>query len=603
MPRVSTPSRRGGKPDPRPLARTAASVKAAQASTSGTAWRHPAELDYITTGWTDMQIIRFVAASAFSIGPQPQHSRENIISVVLRSRPGEIYIPRAYRIPLLWVAKYISTSLRLVLTCDPQFLEKEWNTYKYEILHVSRLWRALLDAADAVGPDIPRDWRYATFDRPLRRYWHKWLPQSDNFVRDFWNEFGEEEFETDVLKLAWSTWVKQGHRGFLLEKECVADGLSADQFLDGLVINDRADTFEWSIGGEPGSGVSPNVADFCSLPTPISPPATAPAVPLPPPVVRVPLPGELRRQKMKQNDLQVKQEPIEEQQPLSMNAKGKQKAIEHAYPSPPTEPEAGSSRAVSRAETMDVDPSPPPTTIPFSLSPTRFRSQMGSLAPGRGVGRLSIPQPEEDEDDVLDAVVKSEPLEPTPPPPHPNDLIILDDDDPGLGELDLEYPEDEHPPALDSVSGTGFRRSTSSLSSLTSIHSSHAVATPPPITGTTCVSRHGSSRARSLLQDGEYSPNGSHYEHEFRFSFQPTAVDWSDTGKSKGGGGDWIDTHPVVVQLRAELAEEKGRVVALEAELQALKGATYDDDEADAEASAEASVPVREMSHPLQHLF
>jgi hypothetical protein len=47
---------------------------------------------------------------------------------------------------------------------------------------------------------MSRTWRCATFDRTLIKYYRRWLVSREEFVRDFWIAFDEEEFEVDVLK-------------------------------------------------------------------------------------------------------------------------------------------------------------------------------------------------------------------------------------------------------------------------------------------------------------------------------------------------------------------------------------------------------------------
>ncbi|KAJ7925427.1 hypothetical protein B0H13DRAFT_1974843 [Mycena leptocephala] len=67
----------------------------------------------------------------------------------------------------------------------------------------------------------------------------------DEFVRDFWREFGEE-YEGDVLKLDWGSWVPQGlFKGFSLMKEEVANGISAAEFMHGFVVDEEKGMFEW----------------------------------------------------------------------------------------------------------------------------------------------------------------------------------------------------------------------------------------------------------------------------------------------------------------------------------------------------------------------
>ncbi|KAJ7059775.1 hypothetical protein C8F01DRAFT_1145608 [Mycena amicta] len=580
MPRAaSTPNRRA-KQDTRPLARTAASVRATALADTAGPWRHPAELGYITTGWTDMSIIRLVAANVFSIAARPDSLSEAFIPAVLRSRPdfGKIMLPRSYRLPLLWVAKYASMSLRLVLTADPDILQQEWDCTKYELLHIARLCRTLLDSARlaAEGMGMEKGWRCPTFDRPLRRYWHKWLLQKDEFVREFWREFGEEEFdETDILRLPWSQWVLKGHAGFALTKAEVANGITADEFLGGLFIDDKDDSFEWRIGSVPGSGVPLNVGELAYLQTPISPPSAAassftylPPIPIVPLEVpqRIPLPGELRRQRDK-DGLRIKTEALSNaEQLLAADPKGKQKQVtedadtvvtntqpRNAYPSPPTD--TGSSRGGSSSETravaprtpgaesMEVDgidtpqdeirpPSPvqhPPAPFSFAVPSTGgFKTRMGSLAPGRQI-QLPKTADEDHDDEMADApppVMKSEPMEFSLV--SAGEIFVLDDDDPELSERELGYPDEDDNEDVDvvrdSVSGTGLgvagTRSISTLSSLSSLSASAAPSrsrsrsgSQPPVTGSSWQSSSAEPTSRPYASPSPlrmpYTPTSS----------------------------------------------------------------------------------------------
>ncbi|KAJ7473149.1 hypothetical protein B0H11DRAFT_2282661 [Mycena galericulata] len=248
---------------------------------SPTSWRHPSELQYIRSSgraWDDMAIVRFLVANAFSVPPRSTSTTEAWFQVQCadgRSVP----LPRGYRLPLLWVAKYQWTSVKLVLTAHAAIRQREWDSAKFEILHIARLCAGLLAAARAQmdeGGAMERGWRCPMFDRALRRYWHHWLIMRDEFVRDFWREFGEEEFQEDVLKLTWSRWALKGHKGFVVSNEEVADGVTAGAFMRGFVVDEDAGTFEWNEALEE----TPHKIEKS-----IRAPAPAPAPPIPVPIV------------------------------------------------------------------------------------------------------------------------------------------------------------------------------------------------------------------------------------------------------------------------------------------------------------------------------
>lgn len=169
-------------------------------------WRHPDELLYISEAgqtWDDTSIIRFLVANAFSIPPRPPNTPAYPWLHVVCADATEVLLPRGYRTPLLWVAKFLWTSLQLVLTAHPAIRQEEWDKAKFEILHIARLCARLLDGARKAMSEekLNRRWRCAPFDRALHRYWRKWVIMRDELVEAFWRDFGEEEFEGDVLKL------------------------------------------------------------------------------------------------------------------------------------------------------------------------------------------------------------------------------------------------------------------------------------------------------------------------------------------------------------------------------------------------------------------
>jgi hypothetical protein len=125
-----------------------------------------------------------------------------------------ITIPRGYRIPLMFAAKFMWESLKLVLESPTRTEDLE--ECKFDILHMARLCSRFLAEAKRAGlmdaeqenkkkrrrrkGGMSRTWRCATFDRTLIRYYRRWLVSREEFVRDFWIEFDEEEFEVDVLE-------------------------------------------------------------------------------------------------------------------------------------------------------------------------------------------------------------------------------------------------------------------------------------------------------------------------------------------------------------------------------------------------------------------
>ncbi|KAK6988648.1 hypothetical protein R3P38DRAFT_3095214 [Favolaschia claudopus] len=236
-----------------------------------------------------MAIVRFIVAKAgFGVPGRSSSSSEEFFEVRFpvaddhnaggdsntHTRRGEgevVTLPLPYRLPLLWTAKYLWTSLHLVLTADPAIRVREWRETRFEMLHLARLIDVLLSRSplpssspsDSKSPgkedEALKTYRCPAFDRALRRFWHHWLISRDEFVRDFWREFGEEEFEDgDVLGLAWPRWVLKGHKGFLLTKAEVANGIPVEGFLRGFWVDEGRGEFGYpDVDGEQDKAVQP----------------------------------------------------------------------------------------------------------------------------------------------------------------------------------------------------------------------------------------------------------------------------------------------------------------------------------------------------------
>lgn len=190
-------------------------------------WRHPDELDYLRPyDWSEDRIITQLRSVVFTV-PPPVFGKQPFIEITLYEggdfdKPKPVKVPRGYRVPLMFVAKFQWASLKLVLTSAQR--EKEWSDYKFDILHLSRLCQHFFSGASAACDiavvDVPpvktrapgsqlagamsRKWRCPTFDRALARYNKNWLISREEFLRDFYIEFEDEEYVKDVLKIGTS---------------------------------------------------------------------------------------------------------------------------------------------------------------------------------------------------------------------------------------------------------------------------------------------------------------------------------------------------------------------------------------------------------------
>ncbi|KIY44284.1 hypothetical protein FISHEDRAFT_62429 [Fistulina hepatica ATCC 64428] len=214
-------------------------------------WYNSQDLQFIgpECAYRDERIIETIKAAALSIAP-PSHGH----TIAVTSLSGEITVlPRDYRAPLLFVTKYMWDALILILTS--KHVPSQWNTHKYDIMHVARLittlWTAARDekasssiiAALKIAP-----WRCPPFDRAVQRFHSAssercWiLPYygyGDEYLRRFWTEFKESRFKEDISMLTpTKDWIAQYHAGFFVTKEEIECQFDAAPYAASLTVTD-----------------------------------------------------------------------------------------------------------------------------------------------------------------------------------------------------------------------------------------------------------------------------------------------------------------------------------------------------------------------------
>ncbi|KAK0471241.1 hypothetical protein IW261DRAFT_1512940 [Armillaria novae-zelandiae] len=187
------------------------------------------ELDYIdASSLSKGEIIQHLITNSFSVPGRTHRSKWATITLAGGSTT---VVPNVYRIPLMFVSQFMWSSLQLVLND-----EKEWDKFKTGILYVSRLCEAFLtEVRRAMSEEgIGRSWRYATFDRALTRYRMGWLLSEPKYLKEFWEMYGDEEYQKDPVKFDWKRLVTKGIKGFKVEEEQVEGGITATGWMDGL---------------------------------------------------------------------------------------------------------------------------------------------------------------------------------------------------------------------------------------------------------------------------------------------------------------------------------------------------------------------------------
>jgi hypothetical protein len=170
---------------------------------SASPWKHPDELPFVLReDWTQELMIDYLAKKSFTVPPNSYRSKDPFFTITPRNGQHAV-IPRRYRIPILFLAKFQWDSIRIALTAsDPV---TDWNICKYEIIHISRVCQHFFDAARGAAEvkgsgALNRTWRCPLMDRVLVRFWNHWFLSEELWLKAFYKEFGEEDYEQDILE-------------------------------------------------------------------------------------------------------------------------------------------------------------------------------------------------------------------------------------------------------------------------------------------------------------------------------------------------------------------------------------------------------------------
>lgn len=108
-----------------------------------------------------------------------------------------VSLPHGYRLPLMFVHKYMWATILRTLPS-----EEEWQEARGQMVHLCRLCENLFRRAHAkaLQGGMEKGWRCIMFDRLLCRFYKHWDKSNPNAVLGFAKTHGVKEYDRDVLK-------------------------------------------------------------------------------------------------------------------------------------------------------------------------------------------------------------------------------------------------------------------------------------------------------------------------------------------------------------------------------------------------------------------
>ncbi|CAK5270635.1 unnamed protein product [Mycena citricolor] len=240
-------------------------------------WRHAAELGYVVDPerWSDFDIVAFLAQTAWSVPDKTAVSTAGKSWIDVEYRHGEVRVavPRGYRVPLLWFGRVLWDCVKLLLTTSKLF----WPEMKWDVLHMARLADEFFAHVRAAQPgNVKRGWRDVMLDRVLTRFFNGWMGVRDEFVWDFYREFRDEEYQDDMVGRRWHGKAVKGIQGFAVTETQLVQGITREQFTDGLVVDHEHKTYRWEVPEADPVSPPPPAAVSSPAPAPESVPAPVP---------------------------------------------------------------------------------------------------------------------------------------------------------------------------------------------------------------------------------------------------------------------------------------------------------------------------------------
>jgi len=152
--------------------------------------------------WSSDALLMHLYAHAFSIPARDYNPAAPFVYVHLANdhggEPDIIPLPHGYRLPLMFVGKYLWETILSSLSSA----QESWDIEKSNLLHISRLCENTFARARVkiTKGGMEKGWRCLIFDRFLARLYKHWIKNDSSSNADFLKVHGSKEYDRNVLR-------------------------------------------------------------------------------------------------------------------------------------------------------------------------------------------------------------------------------------------------------------------------------------------------------------------------------------------------------------------------------------------------------------------
>ncbi|KAJ3515775.1 hypothetical protein NLJ89_g1552 [Agrocybe chaxingu] len=193
--------------------------------------------------WSQDALLTHFCQQSFSIPPRDYNPSAPFVYV--RMLDGEVVtLPHGYRLPLMFVGKYIWETVFSKLKD-----EVTWKKERANLFHLSRLCQNLFRRAraKALKGGMEKGWRSLMFDRLLARFYKHWTANDPKSGPNFITTHSIKEYDRDVLKHDWRRWCLRGLGPVRMTEDEVNNGITHEEFRQTLGKNEHGD---WMLNGK-----------------------------------------------------------------------------------------------------------------------------------------------------------------------------------------------------------------------------------------------------------------------------------------------------------------------------------------------------------------